>query len=138
MRYLRWLLAIFSPGRIIFVATIVAAAYLTFTAGHSLLHSYQVAGDESRLRQDVDQLQQQQSELQQIRDYLRTDQYVEFMARRVFGLVEPGETLVVVKAPPSDTPTPDPASESDIAPSTGGAATDAKPELSWWQRLFGE
>jgi hypothetical protein len=41
------------------------------------------------------------------------------MARRVFGLVKPGEKLVVV-----DAPAPPAEPESD--------------DLTWWQRLFGQ
>jgi cell division protein FtsB len=112
------LLRIFSPGRILLVATIVASAYFAFSAGSNLLHSFRLANDEARMRQEVERLRQHQEQLQQIRDYLRTDEYVEFMARRVFGLVKPGERLVVV-----DAPQPPPAEEP--------------PGLTWWQRLFG-
>ena len=118
---MRRVLTLFSPGRIILVATIAAAAYLTFSAGTNLLHSYELVNDESRLRDEVAALDAKQSQLQQIRDYLRTDEYVEFMACRVLGLVKPGETLVIV-----DAPEPKDASEND--PSS----------LTWWQRLFSE
>jgi cell division protein FtsB len=104
---------------LIFLATLGIVVYFLFSAGTNLLHSYRLAGDEARLRQDVEELQVQIDQLQQIRDYLRTDEYVEFMARRVFGLVKPGETLVTVEAP-----APPPARE------------DA-PDSKWWQRLFG-
>ncbi len=88
------LLRILSPGRIILVATLIVAAYLLFSAGDNALHSFRLAGEEARLQEKVERLRQQQEQLLQIRDYLRTDEYVEFMARRVFGLVKPGETLV--------------------------------------------
>ena len=115
------LFRLFSPGRMILVAVLVAAVYLTFSAGNNLLHSYHLAGDESRLRGEVAGLRGQEEQLQQIRDYLRTDEYVEFMARRVLGLVKPGEILVVVAAPGSqDAQKEDPSS------------------LTWWQRLFGQ
>ena len=109
-----------SPGRIVLVVILIAAGYLAFSAGSNLLHSYRLAGDESRLREEIDALKTEEEQLQQIRDYLRTDEYVEFMARRVLGLVKPGETLVIVDAPP-------------------GADADAEtsPNLKWWQRLFG-
>ncbi len=113
------LLRLFSPGWLLLAATIVIAAYFVFSAGTSLLHSYHLQSDQSKLRADVEELRIEQDELQQIRDYLRTDEYVEFMARRVFGLVKPGETLVTVVAP-----TPEPTNN------------DA-PDRSWWQRLFG-
>ena len=113
------LLRIFSPGRIILVATLGVGAYLLFSAGSTLLTSYHVVNDESRMQTEVTNLQTQLDELQQVRDYLRTDDYVEYMARRVFGLVKPGETLVVVDAPPSQNPPPENDNEQ------------------WWERLFG-
>jgi cell division protein FtsB len=115
------LISLFSPGRIILVGVIVAAAYLSLSAGSNLLHSYELKDDEAQLRKEIDALRTQESQLQQIRDYLRTDEYVEFMARRVLGLVKPGETLVIVDAP-------EPASSQD---------TD-HPTLNWWQRLFSQ
>ena len=57
-----------------------------------------------------------------VRDYLRTDEYVEFMARRVFGLVKPGEVLVIVDAPKS--------------PAAQQGPDDAPLGATWWQRLF--
>jgi cell division protein FtsB len=91
---------------------------LLFSAGTNVVHSYRLANDEARLRSEVEQLRLEQEQLQQIRDYLRTDEYIEFMARRVFGLVKPTENLVVVEAPPPE------------------EATDES-GLSWWERLFG-
>jgi cell division protein FtsB len=114
------LFRIFSPGRIILVMTIVATAYLTFSAGDSFLHSHRLSSDESRLRHEVDNLHQQKDQLVQIRDYLRTDEYIEFMARRVFGLVKPGESLVIIEAP---------------HPESSAGET---PGATWWQRLFGQ
>ena len=113
------LLRLFSPGWLLLAATITVAAYFVFSAGTSLLHSYHLHNDQSRLKAEVAELRVEQDQLQQIRDYLRTDEYVEFMARRVFGLVKPGETLVTVVAP-----TPEP-------------TNDDQTDRSWWQRLFG-
>ena len=93
---MRWLLRTFSPGRLLLVAALAIVAYLCVSAGTNLLHSYRLASDETRLRHQIEELRQKQDQLQQIRDYLRTDEYVEFMARRVFGLTKPGETLVMV------------------------------------------
>ena len=115
MRYIR----LFSPGWLLLLATLGVVAYFLFAAGSNLLHSYRLANDETRLEKDVEELQVQVDQLHQIRDYLRTDEYVEFMARRVFGLVKPGETLVTVDAPPAEP-----------------RSLDAQ-EGKWWQRLFG-
>lgn len=114
---MRWLPSLISPGRIILVASLVAAGYLAFSAGNNLLNSYRLANDESQLRETVAELQRQEDQLLQIRDYLRTDEYVEFMARKVFGLVKPGETLVVIDAP-----------EPVIEEFEAGS--------KWWERLF--
>ena len=112
-------LRLLSPGRILLLVTVLVAAYLLVSAGGNVIQSYRLASDEARLRQEVETLQRQKDQLQQIRDYLRTDDYIEFMARRVFGLVEPGESLVVVDAPDL----------GDVAVESDG--------LTWWQRLFG-
>jgi cell division protein FtsB len=117
MRLIRML----SPGRLIFLVTLAVAGYLLFSAGGNVLHSFRLQTDEARLKQEVQRLRSEQDQLLQVRDYLRTDDYVEFMARRVFGLVKPGETLVAV-----DAPRPPQQLEKD-AP--GGER--------WWQRLFG-
>lgn len=116
-RILRWLPSLISPGRIILVASLIVAGYLAFSAGNNLLNSYRLADDESRLREAIAELERQEDQLLQIRDYLRTDEYVEFMARKVFGLVKPGETLVVIDAP-------DP------------VATETETGTTWWERLF--
>jgi cell division protein FtsB len=89
------------------------------SAGNNVLHSYDLAADESKLRGEVQALERQRDQLLQIRDYLRTDEYIEFMARRVFGLVKPGETIVAVDSPPV-------------------VGVDGEEDgLTWWQRLFG-
>jgi cell division protein FtsB len=105
----------------VLAASLVVVAYLLFTAGGSIIDYYRLTDDESNLQKQVDQLHAQEQQLEQIRDYLRSDDYVEFMARRVFGLVKPGESLVIVKSPPTPTPESDP-------------NDPAKP---WWQELFG-
>jgi cell division protein FtsB len=128
--YLVFFIRLFSPGRILFVAILFVAGYLTFSAGTNLLHSYQLVNDENQMQNDVAQLQGQVDQLQQIRDYLRTDEYVEYMAHNVFGLVKPGEQLVVVNAPP-----PVPTAQPD-AVNADGTPTDPT-QYTWWQRLFG-
>jgi cell division protein FtsB len=97
------------------------AGYLLFSAGGNLLESHRLAENEDQLRAQVDALHLQETQLEQVRDYLRSDEYIEFMARRVFGFVKPGEALVIVQAPPSK-----PADDSGPPPGQ-----------PWWQQLFG-
>jgi cell division protein FtsB len=110
---------LFSPGRLLLLATLAIAGYLLVSAGSNALHTYRLAGDEAELRDEVGALLQEKEQLLQVRDYLRTDEYIEYMARRIFGLVKPGESMVVVEAPAE-------AREEDDA------------GLKWWQRLFGQ
>jgi cell division protein FtsB len=121
---MRRLLLLFSPGRLILAASLLVVVYLLVSAGGNVLESYRLADDEGRLRQEVMRLRYQEQQIEQIRDYLRSDEYVEFMARRVFGLVKPGETLVVITSTGPKTPVPEDEGEGD-------------PGRPWWERLFG-
>jgi cell division protein FtsB len=120
-----FILRFLSPGRFLLAATLIVAGYLIYSAGGSLLHSYQLQGDEAELRAQIEDLRMQQDQLQQVRDYLRTDEYVEFMARRVFGLVKPGELLVIVDAP------------KPAVTQQAGVPSEFALGETWWQRLFG-
>src|SRR5207237_974456 len=90
-------LLLLSPGRLLLALSVLIVGYLLYSAGGNVIHSRQLAQNEGELRAQVQSLQIEQKQLEQIRDYLRTDEYIEFMARRVFGLVQPGESLAVVK-----------------------------------------
>jgi cell division protein FtsB len=108
-----------SSGRILLAAIVIVTGYFLVSAGGNVLRSYRLQQEEDNLQTEIRELEQHKQQLSAIRDYLRTDEYVEFMARRVFGLVKPGEKLVVVDAPLPEHP--------DVEPSL----------LTWWQRLFG-
>jgi cell division protein FtsB len=108
-----------SSSRILLVAIVIVTGYFLVSAGSNVLRSYELQQEEASLEAEIRDLEQDKQQLSAIRDYLRTDEYLEFMARRVFGLVKPGEKLVVVDAPVPESP--------DIEPSL----------LTWWQRLFG-
>lgn len=118
---MRRVLLLFSPGRLLLAASLIVVAYLLVSAGGNVLATYRLADDEARLRAEVETLQAQEHQLTMIREYLRTDDYIEFMARRVFGLVKPGETLVVIT------------STAPIA----GQPDDLPPGRPWWERIFG-
>jgi cell division protein FtsB len=113
-----------SPVRLIIILAAVAVGYFAFSAISDALLSQRLSQDEQQLHDQIDQLSQRQQELTAIRDYLKTDAYVEGVARQVLGLVRPGQTLFVVNsdAPPTPVPTP-------------GAATNATPQ-TWWERLY--
>lgn len=103
-------------------AAVLAAGYLGFNAVHYVTHNYRVHQDEARLRAEIASLERDKQQLTAVRDYLKSDEYVEDIARRVLGLVRPGETLVIVSSSaPVTAPTP------DAEPTPGGA---------WWKDLY--
>jgi len=114
----------FSLAPVIVGIAVCAAIYLGFTAGHYLLHNFQLRGEEARVRAEIAQLDRDQRQLEAVRQYLQSDEYVEDVARRTLGLVKPGETLVIVSSTAPETPTPTAAAESRT------------PAAEWWKALF--
>lgn len=100
---------------------VVAALYLTYTTLRYVIHNHQLRQDEAQIRRDLTELDRDQAKLVAVRDYLASDAYVEDVARRILGLVKPGETLVVVSGS-GGTPTPEPI---------------RTPGAEWWKDLFG-
>lgn len=107
---------------LIVAACLVAVALLAFNTGRNALRNYQLRQDAQVLRNDVRTLEREQDQLTAIRDYLNSAEYVEQVARRVLGLVKPGETLVIV----SGTGVQDGASTPNERP----------PGTAWWKELF--
>lgn len=108
--------------RIILVAAAVVVGYLVFTTVATALKSHGLAHDENIVRQELVDLQRQREELVSIREYLSSDEYVESVARRVLGLVKPGETRVIVTSPEGSPERP-----PEATPRAG----------TWWESLFG-
>lgn len=113
-----------SLTRVVIIVAAVVVGYFLFAAAGDILLSHELSGDKRELRGEVAELARQQSELEAIREYLRTDEYIEGVARRVLGLVRPGETLVIVSSSVQPTPAPTP---------EDGAAQDTRP---WWEELY--
>ena len=93
-----------SPRRWVVLATAVVVVYFVFTAASNTLQAIQVGQDETRVRQEVDGLAGQYNRLTALRDYWKSDEYIESVARRELGLVRPGEMGIVVTS--AATPTP--------------------------------
>jgi cell division protein FtsB len=116
-----------SSSAFLVIAVALAAAlvvgYLLFRTGGTGLQSYRLAGQEQQVRQEIAELQRQHEELVALREYLRSDEYIESLARRFLGLVKPGEALAVVSGP----------EEAGLE-----TPTDESSELNrpWWRALF--
>ena len=105
---------------------VLAVTYIGFTSSRYVIHEYHLRQNQADLHRQITQLDQDQKQLTAVRDYLKSDEYIEDVARRVLGLVHPGETLVVVSssAPPTPVPTEAP---GDVA---------RTPAAEWWKNLF--
>jgi cell division protein FtsB len=110
---------------LLLAAALLASGYFVVTTGRYIYHNYRLHQDQAQIRRDIAQLDRDHEQLVAVRDYLKSDEYIEYTARRILGLVRPGETLVIVSssetAPPAATPPPDP---------------QRTPASEWWKDLF--
>jgi hypothetical protein len=98
------------------------AGFLALSIVRNAVRNYQLHQEERALRLELEELAADREQLTAVRDYVESDEYIEDVARRVLGLVRPGETLVIVSGTePEATPTP-----GDVT----------APARSWWEELF--
>ena len=109
---------------LVVLAAALVVGYLVFRTGGAGLLSYRLVGQEQQVRREIAELERQHEELVALREYLRSDEYIESVARRVRGLVKPGESLAVVSVPEGEGPG---------TPTEG----DGQLERPWWKALFG-
>lgn len=108
-----------------FIPLIIAGAllivgFLAFSTGRNVVRHYQLREEERDLRAELQQLDRDAEDLEAVRDYLESDEYIEDVARRTLGLVRPGETLVIVAG-------------SETVASPTPSARIGEP---WWRELF--
>ena len=100
-------LPVFSPGRLIFVATALIATYFLVSGAVSGIRHHQLNRQESGLRAEIQEMETRYERLQALEDYLSSDEYIEAVAREQLGLVKPGETAIIaISTQPSPTPAP--------------------------------
>ena len=109
---------------LVVLTTALVVGYLLFRAGGIGFQSYRLAGQEQQIRREIAELERQHEELTVLREYLRSDEYIEGVARRVLGLVKPGETLVIVSGPEGQ-------GQSAVEDESD------RPSQPWWEALFG-
>jgi len=123
-----------SPATAVLILVAVVGIYLLVSAGSRALQTYRMAGQEQRVRGEIAELQRHHRELVALREYLRSDEYIEGVARRVLGLVRPGEKLVIVSGPE---PPPEGGASSGEAADGGAEESLGRPGQPWWEALFG-
>jgi cell division protein FtsB len=113
---------------LVLLATAVVVVYLIFTAASDAIQSFQLGQDEDRLRDEVQGLQERYDRLSALKDYLNSDEYIEWAARHELGLVGPGETGIMVLSEPTP------------ASSTGGGEAEQGQQQDpwWWEDIIGQ
>ena len=104
---------------VIGVAALIVV-YFLFTFAGNAIKGHQLNMQENALNAEIRAQQEKYQQLQALEQYLKSDEYIEQVAREQLGLVRPGETAIVaIPTQPSPTPGPD-------APN---------PDL-WWEALI--
>jgi cell division protein FtsB len=94
--------------------------------------TYRIKGEAVRLEEEVAAVRAERQALEAHLNYVKSDAYVEEIARTQLKWAREGETVVVVLATPEATPAP-PADHQ--APAPDGAAPQA-PWEAWWLVFF--
>lgn len=121
----------FRIEQILVLLSVPVLVYLGVASTAKAFQTYQLQAEERKLRQEISRLEAQNKELQKQIEYLKSDAYVEKVAREQLNLIKPGETAVVVLSP-TPVPTP-PASSGEQAPPR--QPPRANWEL-WWDYFF--
>lgn len=107
----------FGPTHMVLAVAALLLGLFLYAAMQTATQTYRLHDERRALAQEVEVLRTQKAELEGLREYLGSDEYVESVARSQFGLVRPGETAVLVDAPVAPTPA-------------------AQPGERWWESLF--
>jgi cell division protein FtsB len=117
---------------LVLLATAAVVVYLIFTAASNAIQSFQLGQDEDRLRDEVQTLEERYDRLSALRDYLNSDEYIEWIARRELGLVGPGETGIIVLPAPTPVPSEGVGEEEQDLQAEQGQQQDR-----WWEDVIG-
>jgi cell division protein FtsB len=118
---------------LVLLATAVVVVYLIFTVASNAIQSFQLGQDEDRLRDDVQGLQERYNRLSALRDYLNSDEYIEWVARRELGLAGPGETGIIVLSEPTPA-----SSQGGVEEEQGSPAGQGQQQDRWWEDIIGQ
>jgi len=120
-----------SVARALVLLSIPVLAYFSCSAGRKALEIYDLHRQSEQLRAEISALQERHQELQRQIEYLRSDEYVEKVAREELNLVKPGDTTVVVVTRPVSL------TASVTSATTAGGERHPSPWEQWWAFLFG-
>jgi cell division protein FtsB len=107
----------FGPVHVVLAVAALFLALFLYSAVQTAAQTYRLHEQRRELTYEVDELRRQHAELQGLREYLSSDEYLEAVARTQFGLVRPGETAVLVDGPTKPRP-------------------ERTADQRWWEALF--
>ncbi len=108
----------FGPAHIVLAVALLLLVLFLYSMVQTVAQTYRLRESQRVLETEVFALREQRAEIEGLRDYLASDEYIEAVARAQFGLVRPGEVAVIVDAP--------------AAP-----PADREAGRRWWEVLFG-
>ncbi len=114
------LLALLTHRRVAFLLCACLALYFGVGVVGNGIQGYNLNQEQRQLQRDIASLQEQHLLIQGLVEYMRSRDYVEYIARRDLGMVMPGEPSIVVISPEADR--------------TAADTTATR----WWQTLLGQ
>ena len=118
-------LAAFGPLQMVIAIAALLLVLFAYAGVQTAREQHRLAEQQREVEAEVAALRQQIAELEGIREYLASDEYIEAVGRARFGLVRPGETAIIVEDH----------AEGDEALVTSGP--EREPGERWWEALFG-
>ena len=115
----------FGPLQMVIAIAALLLVLFAYAGVQTARQQHRLAEQQREVEQDVARLQQQIAELEGLREYLASDEYIEAVGRSRFGLVRPGETAVIVEDHTTD------------QQPLGAGVPDREPGERWWEALFG-
>ena len=81
-----------------FVAVLFAVVffYALFSIGRTQWALYQTNQEVQALQEELNRLQEEQEELLEMKEYVGSQEYIEYKARKELGLIKEGESLIVL------------------------------------------
>ncbi|MBI4300112.1 MAG: septum formation initiator family protein [Chloroflexi bacterium] len=117
-------------GRLLLLLALPVLIYFGFATIAKAIETYELKQEQGRIQRDIGQLESRNADLQKTADYLKSDDYIEKVAREQLNLIKPGEKAVVVIAPPGQQP--------PSAVPENAAKVDTRPNWRrWWDLFFG-
>lgn len=108
----------FGPAHIVMAVAALLLVLFVYSAVQTGAQSYRLSESRRALETELTELRLQRAELEGLRTYLASEEYIEAVARQQFGLARPGEIAVTIEAPAS-------------------AGPEYAPGQRWWEALFG-